>query len=241
MKFLVLLCLFGFTYGTPNTKLGGRILNDQLTKVLEAFRITLKEGNPEAGIPIMDPLQMDTIAFELGQENKLTINIAAGGIYLTGLSDFEVNDVEVSIIPLGLKYDITLPMSILNTETYSLKGLVFGALPIYGDGKAYFEIGGLRFSGVAALQVKDGDVAVKDLNLRIGIDSMLSQTTGMLGGGDIDNVINAIIGDLAVEFFNSYSDIISGQVNNIMLPHINKMLEGMTLKDLIGLINGSGA
>lgn len=60
----------------------------------------------------------------------------------------------------------------------------------------------------------------------------------MLGGGDIDDVINAMLEDLAPDFFNKYSDFVSLIVGDGILNALNKVLDGMSLADLIDLITG---
>lgn len=64
-----------------------------------------------------------------------------------------------------------------------------------------------------------------------------SETTGMLGGGDIDDLINALMADLAPEFFNNNSELISELISDIILDKINEVIEGLSLEELINIVS----
>ena len=68
--------------------------------------------------------------------------------------------------------------------------------------------------------------------------SLQSTTTGMLGGGDIDNVVNAILADMGPQFFENNSAAISHMAEQEWMGPINSVLTGVTLKDLGDIING---
>lgn len=59
----------------------------------------------------------------------------------------------------------------------------------------------------------------------------------MLGGGDIDDLINALMADLAPEFFNNNSEYISTLISGLILEKVNEVMEGLSLEDLINIVS----
>lgn len=64
---------------------------------------------------------------------------------------------------------------------------------------------------------------------------------GLLGDDeDLSNLINEIISDLAPELFEEVKPSVLPAVADVIVNLANEKLEGVTLQDLLDLINGGG-
>lgn len=100
----------------------------------------------------------------------------------------------------------------------------------------------------------NGGLSLNSLTVRLNLQSLhvslfgifkisffylkFSQTNiqGILGGGELSNVINAMVMDLVPGFFRTFEDQISVTLSNFLLPRINPLLSGLTLDDIRNLL-----
>ncbi|XP_077294162.1 uncharacterized protein LOC143916786 [Arctopsyche grandis] len=237
---LFLSCIFAGINAYPR-KLNSNVrlepgVSGPMQDVLEKLRNLIHNGNETLGIPVLDPLIIPSIDINLNT-SALKVNLEAEGISLTGIGDFDVSNIDITLLPMGLRFEGSFPLTKLVAEKYDLVGKI-AVLPIYGAGNVLFEVGALKFKGNARIAVGISGVSLRDLILELSLGSFKSETTGMLGGGDIDQVINAILADWVPDFFNSNSDSIADLVGDTLLTSINQVLDGMSLADLIDLVTG---
>ncbi|XP_077293497.1 uncharacterized protein LOC143916340 [Arctopsyche grandis] len=243
MKIFLLFLLFGCALAAPNNvnelilrQNLERKLSDAAKEILESLRKLLLNGDQSRDIPVMDPWKVKTYSFEFSSL-PLSLKISAENIVLTGLSGFNVHNIDLSESPLQLKFDFTLPAIKMDAAKYTLRGRVFDALPIYGAGAVDFEIGNFYFSGTSGVAEGPNGVYLTDLHLLLTIEAVKSDITGMLGGGDIDEVINAMLEDMAPEFFNENSEFVSELVKDPILEKVNEIFNGLSLEELKNIVN----
>jgi hypothetical protein len=63
---------------------------------------------------------------------------------------------------------------------------------------------------------------------------------GLLGGGDLSDVVNEVISDLAPELFEEVKPSVLPAVADAIVNLANEKLEGVTLSDLLDLISKGG-
>jgi hypothetical protein len=61
---------------------------------------------------------------------------------------------------------------------------------------------------------------------------------GLLGGGDLSDVLNEIISDLAPDVFEEAKPSLLPVVTEAIINLANEKLDGVTLSDLLNIING---
>jgi hypothetical protein len=62
---------------------------------------------------------------------------------------------------------------------------------------------------------------------------------GLLGGGALSDLANEIISDLAPELFEEIKPELIATVTEEIIKKANELLDGVTLQDILDLINGS--
>jgi hypothetical protein len=63
---------------------------------------------------------------------------------------------------------------------------------------------------------------------------------GLLGGGDLSDVLNEIISDLVPEVFEEAKPTLLPVITDVIINLANEKLDGLTLSDLLDLINNGG-
>jgi hypothetical protein len=63
---------------------------------------------------------------------------------------------------------------------------------------------------------------------------------GLLGGGDLSDVINEIISDLAPAVLEEAKPTLLPVITDAIINLANEKLDGLTLSDLLDLINNGG-
>jgi hypothetical protein len=62
---------------------------------------------------------------------------------------------------------------------------------------------------------------------------------GLLGGGALGDLANDVISELAPEVFEEIKPELLETVTEALIEKANELLDGVTLQDLLDLINGS--
>lgn len=64
---------------------------------------------------------------------------------------------------------------------------------------------------------------------------------GILGGGDLGSLVNDVISDMIPDLLEELKPSVLPDVIKLILDLANEKLDGLTLQDLLDLINGGGA
>ncbi|CAB3248400.1 unnamed protein product [Arctia plantaginis] len=253
MKLTLLAALFGFALAAPNVlipvspELRAAFKNNAqvdernplppiMVLLFNLLRGLILNGSPSMGIPVLDPLQIDNIRIAVPAE-IVNLDLELWNIRATGLGGFEVHSARLNLLQLSFEIDVTLPNLDISAERYSLTGDLLTAVPLFGDGKALFNVQGLRFKGRLFLgQSPNGRSVIVDRLENIGfqIGNFKSGLTGVIGGGDIDKVVNALIGEVVIDYVNRFQGFISTVIARSAPPAINPVLERFDSWDIIG-------
>ncbi|GBP23046.1 hypothetical protein EVAR_15721_1 [Eumeta japonica] len=187
------------------------ILDLLIRQLFDTIRHVIKNGSWLLGIPVLDPFIVDhyRLVLPAGLLN-LDLNITNG--VLEGIGDFVVHRSDFDRNDISFEVEISLPLTKIKADNYKLEGDFYTAIPLYGDGEAFFEVEEFKFRGVLYLkQSEDGKSALIDHigepNFSIG--SIKSQITNVIGGGDIDGIVNSIIEEVVVSYCNRFSKAIA--------------------------------
>jgi hypothetical protein len=64
---------------------------------------------------------------------------------------------------------------------------------------------------------------------------------GLLGGGDLSDLVNEIISELVPELFEDLKPEVLPVITETIINLANELLDGKTLQDLLDLINNGGS
>nr|QRN76673.1 silk gland uncharacterized 4 [Tineola bisselliella] len=256
MKVLWILAAFALVVaGTPAQKLDVDILkgnhdnqisegqrsvliNILIRQLFELIRRIINGGSNIFGIPPLDPLVIE----------HLKINIPAGLINLemeiikgmaTGVGDFVVHRSHLDLRELSFDIDISVPTLHIKAEQYKLNGNFYTAIPFFGEGEADLLVDNFRFNAKLFLkQSEDGESILIDRIESPGfvVNNLKSAFTGIIGGGDIDVVANAIIEEVVLSYINRLNRaiaLVAGEALTLILNPILDQLDSWRYIDML--------
>ncbi|KAJ0181237.1 hypothetical protein K1T71_003322 [Dendrolimus kikuchii] len=216
---------------------GRNILVDNLVRQLIAFlRNLINNGSDLFGIPPLDPLEIDHFYLEL-PAMLLNLSLELQKINANGFGGFLVHRSNLNLRDLTFDIDISVPAVDISAELYDMVGDLFGAIPLYGKGKAYFRVENFRVRTLMHLkQSEDGQSILIDRfeNTNFVIPNLKSEITGAIGGGDIDAIVNAMIEDVIIDYINRFQRPISSAVSSLAVTMLNPVLDQLDTWRYIG-------
>ncbi|CAG0916794.1 unnamed protein product [Notodromas monacha] len=251
IAFLLALVAFAQAIKTPSKKqqlenakkllevysMADRTIEDEIMAQLEVFQQWMIEGNPELGIPVLDPFVVDHLEYGAATED-ITFNVAIDGMHVTGLAAFTIAELDFNLLMLRIDATLNFQEVRLWADNYYLDGIMAGLLPLFGDGTIDITIHDLNITAGAALTTANDLVGIKNIELDVNFGAITGQIENLLGG-DLDGVINDILNLLGPEIFESVETLVNADVSILLEEYINSnVLGNMTLDDLIALITG---
>jgi len=214
---------------------------DNLKRFIDTVvRDLIINGAPDLGLPVLDPLKVDHLDINLSQET-LVVAGSVDNVVVTGASNFKVVDVKSDLTTLKNEIDISLDAAKLVGEHYVLEGDLFnGALDIFGEGSFVADLFQLTLKIVLELAVKaDQTVEVKNLELDATLGSGKVNFENLLGGGVLGDIANDFISEELPNLVEANKGPILLEVAALIKDIANERLVGITLDDLLDLINNT--
>ncbi|XP_046486932.1 uncharacterized protein [Neodiprion pinetum] len=237
MKFygiIVLLALVTFAHGLPTSTKTKRSISDNLVSLVESFQETMKTGDEDLGIPVLEPFEADSIDISI-DETSVALDGNLSNLKVAGLSNFSIDTLTFSLIGIRFTFAFTWP-SITFSTGYSIEGTVSNDIAVYGNGNATGEITNLVVSGTAALSVSNSYLYIRSLTSEISVEDTEFAITGIWNDDDVSKLIGDVVSDIAPVLVEEYQDEITTAVNEVVTEYANDYLGTMTLADLIGLL-----
>lgn len=126
-------------------------INDMVIGFIEQFKEIMPCGVPELGVPVMVPLELNHTEFEFEQSGLLYLDAELDDLFIDGLNDFNIVDVNVKLLQMQLDFKFFFN-GIKTTGHYNAKGSAVGLIPFNRGGKFGFNVNGkLHHSYVTSL------------------------------------------------------------------------------------------
>ncbi|XP_058060650.1 uncharacterized protein LOC131211262 [Anopheles bellator] len=233
---LIVVALMALTATGVNEVAGQNIILDAIMRrILENIRELLRTGNPETGFPVMAPYN----------NPNLFINTSFGG-----LLDFDARFTPMNIIGLDtfdgrLQVELTtlrFPFELRFTELtasgfYDANGSLWGLIPIFGIGNFQVRPRGVLATGFATITDNgQGFLKLADFSITLQMDGLESNIQGLLLGGELSNLLNAVIQDIVPSVLRNFPDGMTNLLNALVVPIANRFLATRTMEDLMGLL-----
>ncbi|XP_069687791.1 uncharacterized protein [Periplaneta americana] len=216
-------------------------LDDSIINFLNTnVRQIMLEGSEELGIPILDPLKIDHLDIDL-QMDPIALTGTADGVEVLEISTFVVDKIKTNLLMLNAEFAFHVPEIIAKGVNYNIEGSLSDMIPIYGSGAFEAVVEGLSISGKLYLGSNNSYIYIKQLDLDVNITALTTHFEGLLGGGDLSDLANEVISDMAPEVFENAKPELIPVLSEAVINLANEKLDGVTLQDLLDLINGGGS
>nr|CAD7444502.1 unnamed protein product [Timema bartmani] len=226
------------------TLVGNNSVDDAIIKALENLRAEMKTGNAELNIPPLEPLQIQHLDFNLG-EDLAVVNGSLDNLYITGLSSFVIDEISNDLANLKASFGISFT-EVDFKGIYDISGRVLNSLDIFGNGPFTLNLTELHTKGDVVISSEDGTenspIVITSLDIDFTLEGFKANFANILGGGDAGDLINSIINDNGLDIISQYKEEIRSFISKTFIGFVNELLQSYTLKeilDYLGVIRSS--
>lgn len=107
-----------------------------------------------------------------------------------------------------------------------MDGLAAIIFPIYGNGPFSLDLGNFKISGQGQLGARlNGSLYMRQLDFTMEMETMAIRFEGLLGGGELGEVLNQIINEMGLTVYNQVRAILHDTLMRVMLDFINFSLK----------------
>ncbi|XP_065218933.1 uncharacterized protein LOC135844620 [Planococcus citri] len=235
-----------FVFGSPVLNKNGIVgvseknLQEYITKALKGFKNVMLKGDEELKYPIMEPYKLGKISQDFidpSGKNKHSVKVGLNQAILQGLSNFNVDWLEVSAKDMRFSLDLTFN----NIETempYKLDGYLFkGMMPVYGEGLLKLSSPVQQFQVIIDLGIEKGFILLENLQLHRYDYDTNAKVTGLMDLPDkfadyvLDDILGSIVnkhGDKALQ--NYLSNLIEETIGGMTTDEFFKFLDHFVKK-----------
>ncbi|CAG0899755.1 unnamed protein product [Cyprideis torosa] len=248
MKLLWLLVLFGVCTAAStkdDSKVDGwaplrkfnkeyYLLKNSVTDAILSLMEQIKEGMVAGGL---DPFLKDLFTWTINNQNT-DLALELNGLSVTGGSNFVNPHVDFNLIRLTLAMNFTWENLLVHADRYWIDGTLFHIIPLYGEGAADLQVGGLQINGAAQLSGANDQLSMTSFIFDVSFDSLYGNLEGFLG--DLGQEINDIINTLGQDIFNLIKNGIIEDVQTLIIATFNQAVDGLSLQDVLDMLLGNG-
>lgn len=158
------------------------------------------------------------------------INFLLSEAYLTGLQDFEIENVDVRIIGLSVRFEFLFKQLVLEGQ-HSTQGRL-GTLSISGNGPITIAFNDFRVIGEVQINtISGGYLNLETLAINTTVESVSATLRGF--GTFIDPAINLLLSTTLPTLINDGGDFTNELIEGYLIPVANEFLNQYRLIDVI--------
>ncbi|KAG5887584.1 hypothetical protein JTB14_009991 [Gonioctena quinquepunctata] len=209
-------------------------IEDRLRALLELFRKQLIKGVPELSIPILDPLHINKIEFDVNHE-AATVKGNAEDITVKHISKFVVEEEKFSELGnLRFKLDLNLTFPYIKVNgKYKIDGLIGQTFKIHGNGPFRINLLDLKIGTSTFLKFNlPARLRVEKINLNVKLRKLENDFENLMDDPEVGQLFNKAISRLAPEALDILWPEIKPSVEAQIKAYINDILENTTVVNL---------
>ncbi|KAF9415232.1 hypothetical protein HW555_007108 [Spodoptera exigua] len=203
------------------------LVNALVRQLIAYVRYVINNGSSIFNIPPLDPLDLENYHLDV-PAGLVNLDLELSKILVTGLGRFVVHKSNLNLSTLTFDLDISVPVIEATAEEYDLLGDLFTAIPLYGKGKALFQVENFRFQAKLYLKQSDDEKSVlidRIENPSFQVPNFKSVLTGVIGGGEIDGIVNSVIEEVVIDYVNRFQGAIGKTAASLVISGLNPLLE----------------
>ncbi|XP_053659337.1 uncharacterized protein LOC128708386 [Anopheles marshallii] len=195
-------------------------------------------GNPDLGIPVLAPFELEHAEVEIKQKG-LEFKGELNNVIVNGLNEFEIKNIDIKVLKLQLDFELYFG-AIRTKGKYKAKGKVLGLFPFNRFGSFRFDAKGLTVKGSAKVGISGDKLQIRDLIITPTVKSVRSDVKNIFLNPITNFTFNRIVEGIVPGLINNNQQEITQMIEQRLKPAINEMLGDISLQDLIDMVSGGG-
>ncbi|XP_060524131.1 uncharacterized protein LOC132700668 [Cylas formicarius] len=211
----------------------GRV-EDRLRALLEEFRGILLRGIPELGIPVLDPLHINKIEFDVNHD-AARLKGKAENLTIKHISKFQVDKEKFTDLGnLRFKLDLNLTFPRIRvTGLYDVQGKIGNNFVVYGAGPFWLNLLDLKLGTTTILKFTlPAKLRVEHININIKLKRLENRFANLMNNTQVAELINKAISRMAPEALDILWPELKPSVQEQVKRYINQILENATIVNL---------
>ncbi|KAL3276714.1 hypothetical protein HHI36_012084 [Cryptolaemus montrouzieri] len=209
-------------------------VEDRLRELLEELRKVIVKGIPEFNIPILDPLHIDRVDFQIKHESGV-FNGSASDLTIKHISKFVLDDVKFSDIGAWrFRLDLNLTLPFITAEgLYRVDALIGDTIRLYGNGKFWAKIYRLELKISALLKLEGIRPKVADLGLKAKMMKLENNFEGLMKDKETGDLYNRVISRMAPEALDILWPELKRPIEKQIMTYINSALDNASVATFV--------
>ncbi|XP_053659971.1 uncharacterized protein LOC128709013 [Anopheles marshallii] len=234
---LIVMALMAFTATVGVNEVAGQniVLDAIMRRILENLRELMRTGNPDSGMPVLAPYHNPDLFINASFGGLLDFDARFTPMNIVGLDTF-TGRLQVELATLRFPFEFNFAELTAN-GFYDANGRLWGLIPIFGIGDFFVRPRNVVATGFATITDNGhGFLMLSDFSISLQIGSLESNIQGLLLGGDLSNLLNAVIQDIVPSVLRNFPEGMTNLLNALVIPIANRFLATRTMEDLMGLL-----
>ncbi|XP_066581983.1 uncharacterized protein [Prorops nasuta] len=210
------------------------LMTNKFRNFLENFKKTMKTGNKNMRLPVLDPYKQSKQAFKF--ENKMIlIDALMTQLQVNKLSEYTVKDADLILIRPKLHSNFS--WNEINAMTgYDLNGNIAKAFKIFGSGNMKVSLHNLNIYVGMKFRIKNSHLFLMELVIRTSLKDAKIEVTGLFKNEKVSEWISKAASTLIPKLLEKYHDNLIKPIIDYGTNAINKRLHAMSFRDWINII-----
>ncbi|CAG9853947.1 unnamed protein product [Phyllotreta striolata] len=206
-------------------------IEDRLSALVELIRSQLIKGVPELSIPVLDPLHINKLEFDV-RHDAANLKGKAEDITIKHISKFVVDKealTDLGKLRFRLDLNLTFPFIKVN-GTYQVNGLIGHTFKIFGNGPFRLNLKDLRVGTTTYLKFTlPAQLRVERLKIDANLRRLDNRFENMMNDPETGALINKAISRLAPEALKILWPELRGSVESQLMKYINSILDNASV------------
>lgn len=211
----------------------GRI-EDRIRALLEELRKRILRGIPELNIPILDPLHINRVDFDV-QQQSLRFKGHLENVTVKHISKFNVAELALKDLNgwnFRLDLNITFPF-LKGTGMYDFDGLVGKNFHVFGNGPFWVNLMDLSVQTSTVIKFELTRLRVTDMKINIKLRKLENYFDNLLNDEETGQLINRMISKIAPEAIDLLWPEIRQPIEKQVVNYVNAILENTTVASVV--------
>lgn len=204
-------------------------LNNYLKSVLDPMKEQMRNGMPQYGLPVLDPLILPNISKSYSSD-KANATMFIQDPTITGLSNFTLLKLDAHLRNLTVDIRVVFPKIMITSEHYQLSGNAANIIPLVGDGRVSIHIKDVQVDlSVRLIFPSSGNLKIEDINIDLDFARVSVFFEELMGGGSLGDFINVYLSSSAKKYFLMYKPALLEKASALAKQRANKALSKFKL------------